>query len=105
MKLLVRDEIQEVFQENNIDYTKYIKTLLEWGDANNFIPVTFNIDNTSVIDIKNDDEINQYLKYKKVDSEDILLVSSIICDGFLKLIRAYYDTLESTIMGKSNDKL
>ena len=100
MKLLVRDEIQEFFQENNIDYTKYIKTLLEWGDGNNLTPVNFNIDNTSVIDIKNDDEIIQYLKYKKVDSDDILVVSSLLCDGFLKLIRGYYDTLESELTGK-----
>ena len=94
MKLLVRNEIQDFFEENSIDYTKYIKTLLEWGDFNNLTQVNFNIDNTSVIDIENDETI-KYLKYKKVDSDDILVVSSILCDGFIKLIRAYYDTLAS----------
>ncbi|MGO8762324.1 MAG: hypothetical protein ACLQUS_10080 [Desulfobaccales bacterium] len=104
MKLLVRDEIQEFFQENSIDYKEYIQTLLEWGDGNNLTKVNFKIDNTSVIDIE-DDEIIKYLKYKRIDSDDILAVSSLLCDGFIKLIRAYYDTLESTITGKSNDKL
>jgi len=105
MNLLVRDEIQEFFEDNSIDYREYIQTMLENGYVNDFAVVNFNINNTTLLNIEDDDTIIQYLKYKNVDPEDILLVSSILCDGFLKTIRGYYDTLQFELTGNSNDKL
>ena len=64
MKLLVRNEIQEFFQENGIDYKKHIQTLLETSNVNDCTVINFNIENATILNIDNDDTMIQYLKYK-----------------------------------------
>jgi hypothetical protein len=102
MLILVRDEIQDYFNENHLPLLQYIINLIKRGSLTDSINVNFNFENTSVMTLENDSDLRSYLVSRHIDPDDLLVVSSILCDGFLKLIRGYYDDLENNITGKTD---
>lgn len=99
MKILVRQEIIDVLEDCNPDYKMYFINLFVESDTNDYPNVNFNVDNCKVVDV-DDSEIINYLKFKTIDTDDILLVSTLLCDGFIKTMRDYSDTLKTLILDK-----
>ena len=97
MKILIRNEIKDFFEEVCLDLRDHIHSLLERADYTNFPAVNFNHENSMVYNIETDQNTMRYLSSRKLDEFDMLEVSSMLCDGFIKLIRGYYSTIEKEL--------
>ena len=96
MKLILHNTIKNTFDEINSPVETNILSLFENSDFGDFPVVSFSSDNSTIIDVEDGDVIH-YLKLRHIDIEDILLVSSLFCDGFLKTLKSYYGTLVELI--------
>ena len=99
MKLLVRNEIIEVIEDCSPNYSKYFIKLFVAADTNEYQNVNFNLSNCNFVEIE-DTDCSEYLGYMDVNTIDILLVSTLLCDGFIKAMRGYSDTLKTLILDK-----
>jgi hypothetical protein len=104
MKLLVRNEIIEVLEEADSDWHKFILALYEAANHTEFSKVDFNMNNAKVIDVDDDDVIH-YLNLLKIDTQDIIKVSTILADGFITIMRNYSAKLKELITGHKNATL
>jgi hypothetical protein len=55
------------------------------------------MDNATCVDIDYNECID-YLKANNVDVDDILLVSTLLCDGYIQAMRNYRTAIESVIL-------
>lgn len=97
MILLIRDEIQSVFEEVDLELEKYIIKLLEVCDVNNYPIVSLTTRNAKVVDIEDDKEIVDYLHFLKVDSDKTLLVTTLISSGVIHTMQGYAQKLTDMI--------
>jgi hypothetical protein len=97
MLILVRNEIKDFFTENQLKLSNHVQPVLERGDPTNFPVVSFTYDNSMVLDIGDDEDVLSYLSSIKVHPFETLFISSLLCDGFIKLIRGYYNTIENEL--------
>ncbi len=109
MNVLVRKEIIDVLEEinqlNNKDY--YISRFIEDSDlknADSVLPVTFDKNNCELISIDSPG-LKELLKLYHIDSNDILVVSTLLAHGFITAMKGYYTTLEHLITGKPNGSI
>jgi hypothetical protein len=109
MDLLVRKEILDVLEEINqlSDKDFYISKFIEDSDLTNaesVAPVQFDINNCKLISIDSPG-LKELLDLYHIDSQNILLVSTLLAHGFITTMQGYYSTLERLITGKSNGSL
>jgi hypothetical protein len=97
MKLLLHNQISDTFDEIKQDPTDFFLQLYEYADFNNYPAVNFNMDNATCVDLDYNECID-YLKANNVDVDDILLVSTLLCDGYIKAMRNYRTAIESVIL-------
>ena len=99
MQLLVRKEITDYFEDIGENLERHILTIFQHADRDKFPVVNFNVDNSTIWNIKDEDTIH-YVSMLKVDTKDILKVSSLLADGFIHLLRGYSDKVEELLVGK-----
>ena len=104
MKLLVRNEIIEVLEDADSNWHNFILALYQAANHTDFSMVDFNMNNAKVIDVDDADVIH-YLNLLKIDTEDILKVSSLLADGFITIMRNYSLKLKELITGNNNATL
>jgi ABC-type metal ion transport system substrate-binding protein len=99
MQILVRTEIQDVFEEIGQPVAKHILSLFENAHFEDYPTVSFSLDNCSVVDI-NDYDVLDYLRAKQIDTDNILLVSTLFASGFVNTMRCYSNKLAELITEK-----
>jgi hypothetical protein len=99
MLLLVRKEITDFFEDIGENLERHILTIFQHAERGNFPAVTFNVDNSTIWDIKDENTIH-YVSILKVDTKDILKVSSLLADGFIHFLRGYFDKVEELLIGR-----
>jgi hypothetical protein len=98
MQVMIRNEIPDYFEDTNLNFTEYLYKLIELA-ANDFPIVSFTLDNSIVLSL-DDDKSNKLIevcKFKQVDKDDIILLSTLIASGFIELIKGYANTIEENI--------
>ena len=109
MEVLVRKEILDVLEEINQldDKDFYISKFIEDSDLQNAVsvsPVQFDINNCELISIDSPG-LKELLDLYHIDSQNVLLVSTLLAHGFLTTMQGYYSTLEHLITGKPNGSI
>jgi hypothetical protein len=96
IRFLVRKELVEFADEMHLDYKQVLPGILRASDCKEFPVVNFNTNNCEPIEVADRDVVD-YLEYQEIDINDIILVSTILADGFIKSIRGWQDTIEAEI--------
>lgn len=99
MKLILHNTIKDTFTEINSPVENYLLTLFERSDFQDYPPVSFNVENSTIIDVK-DGDLEEYLKLNNIDVDNPLLISTILCDGFLTMMKSYNKVVEDEILVK-----
>lgn len=100
-QVLVRNEILDQFDRND-DIESCFLHLFQAADYSDFPPVgEFTFRNSKVNDL--DADTLEYLKTMKVDTDDILLVSSYLAQGFITTMRGYTEKLNEILTGNNNE--
>ena len=92
MQILVRNEISEVFEEIDQPFEAHILRLIEAADFYDYQPVLFSLENSTVVNVE-DSLIVEYLQTRKIDTDNILITSSLLVSGFIRTMHGYSNKL------------
>jgi hypothetical protein len=92
MQILVRNEISDVFDEIDQTLEPHILTLLEAADFNDYPPVSFSLENSTAVNV-DDSSVIEYLHTRKIDTDNILITSSLLVSGFIRTMHGYSNKL------------